>query len=54
MSRIVDSFVKKEFVFRILLKIDRWSVDIKLIEKGLKFFRDIESNMDNKFKNIFN
>lgn len=54
MSRTVDSLVKKEFVFRTPSKTDRRSVDIKLTEKGLKLFRDIESNMDNKFKNIFN
>ncbi|OOM14207.1 MarR family winged helix-turn-helix transcriptional regulator [Clostridium saccharobutylicum] len=54
MSRTVDSLVKKEFVFRTPSKADRRSVDIKLTEKGLKLFTDIESNMDNKFKNIFN
>jgi DNA-binding MarR family transcriptional regulator len=54
MSRTVDSLVKKEFVFRAQSKTDRRSVDIKLTDKGLILFRDIESKMDDKFKNIFN
>ena len=54
MSRTVESLVKKEFVFRSPSEIDRRSVDIKLTEKGLKLFNDIESKMDSKFKNIFN
>lgn len=54
MSRTVDSLVKKEFVFRTQSETDRRSVDIKLTEKGLKLFDDIETKMDDKFKNIFN
>lgn len=54
MSRTVESLVKKEFVFRTPSETDRRSVDIKLTEKGLVLFRDIESKMDNKYKNIFN
>ncbi len=54
MSRTVDSLVKKEFVYRTPSETDRRSVDIKLTEKGLKLFRDVESKMDDKFKNIFN
>lgn len=53
MSRTVESLVKKEFVFRTPSETDRRSIDIKLTEKGLKLFRDIESKMDNKFNNIF-
>lgn len=54
MSRTVDSLVKKDFVFRTPSETDRRSIDIKLTEKGLKLFIDIESRMDDKFKNIFN
>lgn len=54
MSRTVDSLVKKEFIFRTPSETDRRSIDIKLTEKGLKLFNDIESQMDTKFKNIFN
>lgn len=54
MSRTVDSLVKKEFVFRASSETDRRSIDIKLTEKGLKLFEDIESKMNDKFKNIFN
>lgn len=54
MSRTVDSLVKKEFVFRASSETDRRSIDIKLTEKGLTLFEDIESKMNDKFKNIFN
>lgn len=54
MSRTVDSLVKKEFVFRTPSETDRRSVDIKLTEKGLSLFKDIENKMEDKFKNIFN
>ena len=54
MSRTVESLVKKEFVFRTPSDTDRRSVDIKLTEKGLELFRDIESKMNYKFKNILN
>ncbi|GKX66235.1 MarR family winged helix-turn-helix transcriptional regulator [Inconstantimicrobium mannanitabidum] len=54
MSRTVDSLVKKDFVFRMTSETDRRSVDIKLTEKGLILFNDIESKMNDKFKSIFN
>ncbi|EKQ53078.1 MULTISPECIES: MarR family transcriptional regulator [unclassified Clostridium] len=54
MSRTVDSLVKKEFVYRATSEIDRRSVDIKLTEKGLNLFHDIEKKMNEKYKNIFN
>ena len=54
MSRTVESLVKKEFVFRAPSEKDRRSIDIKLTDKGLTLFRDIESKMDEKFKNNFN
>ena len=54
LSRTVESLVKKEFVFRTQSVTDRRSVDIKLTDKGLELFNDIESKMDDKFMNIFN
>lgn len=53
MSRTVDSLVKKEFVVRTQSETDRRSVVIKLTNKGLDLFNDIENKMDNEFKLIF-
>lgn len=53
MSRTVDSLVKKDFVLRSPSKLDRWSIDIELTEKGLITFKDIELQMDEKLNRIF-
>lgn len=53
MSRTVESLVKKDFVFRSPSKVDRRSIDIELTDKGLNIFNQIETKMNNEFKNIF-
>lgn len=53
MSRTVESLVKKDFVFRSPSKVDRRSIDIQLTDKGLNIFNEIETKMDDEFKNIF-
>lgn len=53
MSRTVESLVKKDFVFRSPSKVDRRSIDIELTDKGLNIFNEIETKMNNEFKNIF-
>lgn len=52
-SRTVESLVKKEYVIRNTSLEDRRSVDISLSEKGKLLFKEIESEMDNYFNDIF-
>ena len=53
MSRTVDILVKKEYVIRSQSEMDKRCVNIKLSSKGKKVFDNIESRMNEKFKNVF-
>lgn len=53
MSRTVDILVKKEYVIRSQSEMDKRCVNIKLSSKGKEVFDNIESSMNEKFKNAF-
>ena len=54
MSRTINNLVEDGLVIRELDPEDRRYVKIKLTDKGIKIFKDIEESMDRYYKAIFN
>jgi len=54
MSRTINNLVEDGLVIRELDPEDRRYVKIKLTDKGIKIFKDIEESMDRYYKSIFN
>lgn len=52
MSRTINNLVSEEIVIRHLDENDRRYITIKLSEKGVAVFKDIEGSMMNYYKNI--
>jgi len=54
MSRTINNLVEDGLVIRELHPEDRRYVKIKLTDKGIKIFKNIEESMDRYYKAIFN
>lgn len=54
MSRTINNLVKNDLAIRELHSEDRRYVTIKLTEKGMKVFENIEGGMNQYYKNVFN
>ncbi|NMM63338.1 MarR family transcriptional regulator [Clostridium sp. P21] len=53
MSRTINNLVKNELVIREMHPEDRRYVTIKLTDKGMKAFKNVESGMQEYYENIF-
>lgn len=52
-SKVVEELVKKELVLREQSKTDRRSVEINLTKEGQLIFKQIETDMNQVFKQVF-